>query len=60
MNRINHYCKKAIANHLICKRIYLHSRNPITELMYQKAIGEVRIWRTIRDTIRRGYKKVDE
>lgn len=60
MNRINHYCKRAIANHLICKRIYLNSRTPLTELMCQKAIGEVHIWRTIRETIRNGYKKVGE
>lgn len=60
MNRINHYCRNAIANHLICKRIYLNLRNPITELMCQKAIGEVHIWRTIRETIRKGYKRVEE
>ena len=60
MNRINHYCKKAIINYTRCKEIYLNSPNPITELMCQKAIGEVHIWRTIRDTIRNGYKKAIE
>lgn len=60
MNRINYYCKNAIANHLICKRTYLNLPNPITELMCQKAIGEVHIWRTIRETIRKGYKRTIE
>ena len=60
MNRINSYHRKAIANHLICKYIHLNSPNLITELLYQKSIREVRSWCAIRETIRKGYKRVKE
>ena len=61
MNRINRYHKRATTNFLLCKKIYLMNlRNPITELLCQKAHGEARIWSAIRETIRNGYKKVGE
>lgn len=60
MNRINHYCRNALANHLMCKYIYLNFQEPYTELMQQKSIREVHIWYAIRKTIRKGYKKVEE
>ena len=60
MNRINRYHKRATTNFLLCKKIYLNSWDPITELMCQKAHGEARIWSAIRATIRNGYKKESE
>ena len=60
MNRINHYCKKAIANYTRCKGIYFNFQNTITYLLYQKAIKEADIGCAIRDTIRKGYKRVVE
>ena len=56
MNRINHYCKRAIANHLLCKYIYLNFQGPYTALMHQKSIREVHIWYAIRKSMRKGYK----
>lgn len=60
MNRINRYHRRAITNYSRCKEIYFNFQNTITYLLYQKAIGEARIWSAIRETIRNGYKRVEE
>lgn len=60
MNRINSHHRNAIINLLRCKETRLNSRNPIAELMYQRSIKEAYNWCAIRETIRKGYKKVDE
>ena len=60
MNRINSYHKRAIINYTRCKTIYFNFQNTITYLLYQKAIGEVNNWCAIKETIRKGYKRVME
>ena len=60
MNRINHYCRDALANFLMCEYIHLNFQELYAESRYQKSIKEARIWCAIRKTIRKGHKKVDE
>ena len=60
MNRINYYRKNALANFLMCEYIHLNFPELYTESRYQKSIKEARIWCAIRDTIRKGYKRVEE
>ena len=57
VNRINYYCKNALANYLMCKYIYLNFQEPYTEMMYEKSTKEAHIWCAIRKTIRKGYKR---
>lgn len=60
MNRINHYYRNALANYLRCKEIHFNSQNAVSEYMYQLSIKEAHFWYAIRDTIRKGYKRVIE
>lgn len=58
MNRINCYHMCATTYYLW----YIHftSRNTITEPTYRRAIKEARVWCAIKETIRKGYKRVIE
>lgn len=58
MNRINRHHMNAISNYLWC--IHFNSQNTITESMYQRLIKEVCNWCAIRESIRKGYKRVIE
>lgn len=72
MNRINYKFWKAwrgslylgnlvaITNFMRCKEIPLDSWNAITESLYQKSYNEAYKWCAIKDTIRKGYKRVKE
>jgi hypothetical protein len=60
MNRINRTHRNAIINYLRCKEIHLNSRNAVSEHMYQLSIKEACHWCAIRETIRKGYKRVKQ
>lgn len=60
MNRINRHHRNAIINYLTCKEIHLNSQIADTEFVYQLSIKEAYNWCAIRETIRKGYKRVKE
>lgn len=59
MNRINRHHRNAIINFLRCKEIHLNSRNIVSEHKYQLSIKEAYNWCAIKETIRKGYKRVN-
>ena len=58
MNRINLHHWIAVTTYLW--HIHFNSQNSNAKLMYQTLIKEVRSWCAIRETIRKGYKRVKE
>ena len=60
MNRINHYSQRASFLYEQCKIIDNNTPTVITWMLHRKAYYEWKKWSAIRDSIRRGYKKVEE